>query len=182
MRTSFPFPDSVVQSRIWLERPGIRGTDSPYTGHRYEMDYGGARWAGITHIGARDGDDGRQVEAWIAEWIAGILPGEMPIQRAVVELAGSTTVTAYSGGKVTLSRDLVGDPIAGLMVRLGNRTYMSTGHTSKNEFWVSPKVDPGLVTVAPGRFVKVRPNGRIELSRTPDRYGPWTIPWIELPT
>ena len=186
MRTSFPFSDNVVQSRIWIERPGLRQTESPYTGYRYEMDYGGARWAGTTTIGVmkgNDGSDGEEMEAWIAEWIAGQDPGEIPLYRPIIGFTANTTVTGWSDGKVSLSADLAGPKATGSMIRLGNRTYMCTGHSGdEDEFWAAPEVDPGTgVAVGTGKFIRARPRGRIEMARTSSFYGPWTLPWIEIP-
>ena len=189
MALTFPAEARIMASSMWLDTPGRRSTQNPFTGEVHRIDYRGAHWRGIVTIGSygRGAPDeqhlGQRMEGFLASWVAGDEPAELPHGRPDFGdvLAASTTVSSWAGGAVTLSRDPSDHAAAGTTIRLGDRLYMSSGPTSDvAEFGVSPVLAPVLgASVSAGDTVLAMPDGDIELPFSRDFYGPWTINWVE---
>ena len=192
MALTFPAGARIVASSMWLDTPGRRDTEDPFTGEVHRINYGGARWRGILSVGSSGRGDsaeqqlGLEIEAFLVDWVAGDEPAEVPHGRPSFKdiLATSTTVSGWASGvvgSVSLSRDPTANHLAGTTIRLGGRLYMSVAPTSDvAEFGVRPLIAPASgAAVGGGDTVLAMPDGDIELEATPDFYGPWTIPWVE---
>ena len=188
MALTFPAGARIVASSMWLDTPGRRDTEDPFTGEVHRINYGGARWRGILSVGSSGRGDsaeqqlGLEIEAFLVDWVAGDEPAELPHGRPDFSdvLAASTTVSGWTGGIVSLNKDPSAQQPVGTTIRLGDRLYMVTKSDDVAEFDVRPLIDPGTgAAVGGGDTVLAMPDGDIELSFSRDFYGPWTLPWVE---
>ena len=187
MAITWPAEARIVDSALWLEQPGRRDSESPYSGEIHRIEYGGARWRGILAVGpfgrpdTKEHELGQAFEAFLVKWIAGKEPAELPHGRPDFGdvIVGSPTVS-WSGGIATVSRALSDTKPGGTMIRFGDRLYMCTEAQSTTKLEVAPNIDPGSgAAVGTGATVLAMPDGDIELGMVADTYGPWTIPWVE---